>query len=276
MFGFADTMKARVSLAAMAAACLAALPAAAQSDVRLPADTPAESRGQMIATFYYSNSEQGFDADGNRIDIPDYRKLELYLLTEYRATDDLTLVVTPSFRDVAVEGAGDDSSGLGYTDLGARYRLAHGAGWSLAAQGTVRIPGDRRRDVLAQVGSTDAEYDLRMRGLYGFAVGEDSGFVDVQGAYRLRDGDPPNEYHLDVTLGYRPVPSLLVMAQSFSTFSDGRGSGVFDRYRYHNVQLSAVQQVARGVSLQAGWMGTLGGENALRERGAFGGVWLSF
>ena len=258
------------------AACLAAQPAAAQSDYVAPARASAEPRGQAIATFYYSNSEQGFDGDGNRIDIPDYRKLELYLLTEYRVSDDLTLLVTPSLRNVSVEGPDNDSSGLGYTELGGRYRLADGAGWSLAAQGTVRIPGDTRRDVLAQVGSTDAEYDFRLRGIYGFAAGEDSGFVDLQGGYRLRDGDPPNEYHLDVTAGFRPTPPLLLMVQSFNTFSDGRGRGVFDRYRYHNAQASAVYEVAPGLALQAGWMGTLGGENALRERGAFGGVWLSF
>ncbi|MBW4331987.1 transporter [Stakelama sp. CBK3Z-3] len=247
----------------------------AQTDGTIPSE-PSAPRGQVIATFYYSNSEQGFDADGHRVDIADYRKMELYLLTEYRVTDDVTLTVTPSLRDVSVEGPDNDSSGLGYTDVGARYRFAHGDGWSLATQGTIRIPGDSRRDVLAQVGSTDTEYDLRLRGIYGFAIGADSGFVDLQGAYRLRDGDPPNEYHVDITAGYRPAPRLLLMAQSFNTFSDGRGEGIFDRYRYHNAQLSAVYEVAPGLSLQAGWVGTLGGKNALRERGAFGGVWVSF
>ncbi len=232
-------------------------------------------RGQMIATFYYSKSTRGFDADGQTIDISDYEKLELYVLAEYHVSDDLTLLLKPSLRDVSVEG-GEDSSGLGYTDIGARYRLTGDNDRSLAFEATARIPGVDREDSIAQVGSTDAEYDLRLRGFHGFALGEDSGFVDLQGSYRLREGDPPNEFHADITLGYRPLPDLLLMAQSFSTISDGSGQGIFDRYAYHNVQLSAVKQVAPGVSLQAGWVGTIGGRNALRERGVFAGLWLSF
>ncbi|MCJ2188867.1 transporter [Novosphingobium beihaiensis] len=264
--------------AAIAALGLAAgAPAFAQTDLpeaAIPAD--GKGHGQIIATFYYSNSDKGFDRNGKTIDIADYQKLELYLLAEYNVTDKLTLVATPSLRDISVEGSGNDTRGLGYTELGARYRLVQGNGWSLSAQGTARIPGDTRRDSLAQAGSTNMEYDLRLRGTYGFAVGRGSGFVDVQGAYRLRDGAPPNEYHADVTAGYRPVPDLLLMAQSFNTFSDGSGRGIFDRYRYHNIQLSIVKDIAPQVSLQAGWLATLGGENALRERGAFGGVWIRF
>ncbi|PEQ10496.1 hypothetical protein B2G71_21965 [Novosphingobium sp. PC22D] len=275
MAEFNSALRCLILVAATCAAFVSP-PARAQSDTTIPPAVSGEPRWQAIASFYYSNSKQGYDGNGDRIDIADYRKLELYLLTEYRVSDDVTLVLTPSLREVSVEGPDNDSSGLGYTDVGARYRFAEGDGWSLAAQGTVRIPGDTRPDVLAQIGSTDAEYDARLRGIYGFASGSDSGFVDIQGAYRLRDGDPPNEFHLDVTAGYRPVETLLVMAQSFNTFSDGDGRGIFNRYRYHNAQLSAVYDVAPGLSLQAGWLGTLGGENALRERGAFGGVWISF
>lgn len=254
--------------------CLAA-PATAQNDGAIGVG-PAGPDGQVIATFYYSNSESGFDGDGDKIDIADYRKIELYLLAEYKVSDDLTLVLTPSFRDVSVEGSGDDSSGLGYFDIGLRQRLASGRDWSFAVQGTARIPGKGRRDSLAQVGNTDAEYDLRGRFIRSFAVGPDSGFVDLQGSYRFRDGDPPNEMHADITAGFRPKSDLLVLAQSFNTFSDGRGQGIFDSYRYHNVQLSLVQDISPGVALQLGALATLAGENALRERGIFGGVWVNF
>ena len=230
--------------------------------------------GQVIATFYYSNSESGFDADGDRVDIPDYRKLELYVLAEYTVTDEVTLVFTPSVRDIAVEGPDNDASGLGYTDLGLRYRFAETQNSSLAIQATARIPGEGRDDLRAQVVSTDPEYDFRLRGFHGFTLDGDSGFLDLQGSYRFRAGAPPNEFHTDVTIGYRPVPSLLLMAQSFNTISDGRGD--LQSYRFHNVQLSAVKQIANGVSLQLGWISTVAGKNALRERGAFGGVWISF
>lgn len=249
--------------------------AIAQPDGRIEPG-PAEPDGQAIATFYYSNSESGFDADGDRIDIADYRKIELYLLTEYSLSENTTLVLTPSFRDVSVEGSDDDTSGLGYFDIGVRQRLASGEDWSFAVQGTARIPGNGREDSLAQVGNTDAEYDLRGRFVRSAKVGSGYGFFDLQGSYRFRAGDPPNEMHADITAGYRPAPDTLLLAQSFNTFSDGRGQGIFDSYRYHNVQLSLVQDITPALSLQAGALATLAGENALRERGVFGGVWLRF
>ncbi|MBX7480935.1 transporter [Qipengyuania qiaonensis] len=255
------------------AGLLAANPAVAQDVV--PATTDQADKGQVIASFYYSKSSRGFDADGNSIDIADYEKVELFLLAEYEIVPDLTLIFKPSFRGVSVEG-GDDDSGLGYTDIGGRYRFAESQDGWFAVETTVRIPGVSRDDNLAQVGSTDAEYDFRLRGFHNLALGNSGGFVDAQASYRLRDGDPPNEFHADVTLGYRPDPDFLLMAQSFNTISDGAGQGIFDEYRYHNLQLSGVLNVSRSVALQAGLMGTIAGENALRERGFFGGVWVSF
>lgn len=66
--------------AALLAAALPLAPAQAQSmppadALSAPADGQAKSN-QIIATFYYSNSTQGFDADGHTIDIPDYGKTE--------------------------------------------------------------------------------------------------------------------------------------------------------------------------------------------------------
>jgi hypothetical protein len=257
---------------------LASLLAAPQAHAQTLTATEAgdgSNKGQAIATFYYSKSTRGFDADGDSIDIADYEKVELYLLAEYEVAPQLTLIFKPSFRNVSVEG-GDDDSGLGYTDIGGRYRFAENTDGWLAVEATARIPGVSRDDNLAQVGSTDAEYDFRLRGFHNLSFGADSGFIDGQASYRLRDGDPPNEFHADVTLGYRPDPDFLLMVQSLNTISDGAGQGIFDEYRYHNMQVSGVLTVSQSVSLQAGLVGTIAGENALRERGFFGGVWVSF
>ena len=234
-----------------------------------------KGKGQAIATFYYSDSPKGFDGNGDVIDMRDYTKTELYLLMEYGVTDDLTVIVTPSLRDVTVEN-GQDSKGLGYTDVGARYRVFHKDGMVVSLQGLARIPGDSRRDVLAQVGNTDAEYDLRMLVGDTFKVGKGYAFLDVQGAYRFRTGNPPDEYHADVTLGYRPVPQLMFLAQSFNTISNGSGEGVFRSYNYSNAQLSAVYDISPKVSVQLGALGTIAGKNALRERGLFTGLWFHF
>lgn len=261
---------------AVSLAFLFGLPAGASAQTIDAAPLSQDVRGgQAIATVYFTQSSRGFDSNGNVVDIDNYDKFEIYLLAEYDITQDLTLIFNPIFRNVSVEN-GDDSSGLGYTAFGARQKVLKGdQGW-IALEGTVRIPGVERADNLAQVGSTDTEYDLRVRGFRNFQIGNLPSFVDAQTSYRLRAGDPPNEFHGDLTVGVRPSSDWLILAQSFVTISDGAGQGVFDSYRYHNVQLSGVRTITDGVSLQFGLTGTVAGRNALRERGAFAAVWVSF
>lgn len=241
-------------------------PAAAQ------AFTQPQGHGRVIVSTLGSGSDRAFDDAGNAADISHYDQLQVYVLGEYGVTHDLTLLLTPSYRSVSVRGQ-PDSDGLGYTDVGARYRIAHDSRFVVSVQGLVRIPGQTRRDVLAQIGQIDAEYDLRAQGAFTFGGGS---FVIAEGAYRLRAGDPPDDVHLDATLGIRAAPRLLLLANSYNTISNGSGRGVFRRYRYHNAYASAAYDVSRSLTLQFGGYGTLAGRNALRERGLFGGVWFRF
>jgi hypothetical protein len=238
--------------------------------------TKPQGTGEVIVTSINTTSHRGYDTDGNTQDIPDYDKSEVYVLAEYGVTDDLTVMATPSFSDVHTQGPGGDTSGLGYTELGARYRLAHSDGSVFSVQGTVRLRGERRRDTLGQVSADGNEYDLRLLGGTSFVLAGMNGFVDVQGGYRLRDRAPPNEFHADATLGIRPAQSLLLMAQSFTTISDGAGAAGFPKYRYSNIYVSGVVDVTSSLSLQAGGIATIAGRNALRERGFLAGVWYRF
>lgn len=236
----------------------------------------AEGQGQVIVTGIYSHSGKGFDAKGKTVDIDDYTKEEVYFLAEYGLTEDLTLLVTPSFSHVDVDRADAETNGLGYTELGARYRLAHGASTVFSLQGSVRIPGKKRRDSIAQVGATDSEIDLRALVGKSFKIGGSDAFVDLQGGYRIRNGQPPSEFRLDATLGIRPAPKLLLLAQAFNTKSDGAGRGIFGKYRYTNAYVSGVYDIAPRWSLQVGALATVSGRNALRERGVLAGVWFRF
>lgn len=253
-----------------AALCLLPATGASAAGWTMPA-----GEGRIITNGFFSNSDKAFDDRGKAVDIPDYRKTEVYALAEYGITDDLTLIVTPSFRDVSVR-RGSDSSGLGYTDIGARYRLTGSPTSVLSVQAVARIPGKRREDNLAQVGNTDAEYDLRAQYGTSFGGADRGGFLIVEGGYRIRTDDPPNEFRADVTLGYRPTSRLLLLGSVFSTISDGSGRGIFGKHRYHNLYASGVYDVSPRVALQLGAMGTIDGRNALRERGLFAGLWFRF
>lgn len=257
---------------ALAAMLLLAAPA----QLRANAFPMPAGEGRLIVTPIYSVADKGFNNRGNAVDIPRYRVAESYFQIEYGLTSDLTLLLTPSLRDISVRG-GRDTSGLGYTDIGARYRIANLDGWNISLQGLARIPGKKRRDIAAQIGSTDMEYDLRATVGRGFSIGKRDGFFSLEGSYRFRDDDPPDETHVDASLGYRATDRLLLLINSYNTFSNGRGRGLFDyRFRYHDVFASGVYDLNKSVSLQLGARATVAGRNALRERGAFAGLWFRF
>ncbi|HEX7819440.1 MAG TPA: transporter [Sphingobium sp.] len=229
-------------------------------------------KGRIIITGLHTESARAFGDDGKAIDIPDYHQDQLYFQAEYGLTDDLTLLATPSYQGVDVDGT-DKTSGLGYTDIGARYRIAHGDNWTFSVQGLARIPGKKRADRAAQIGRTDAEYDMRAGAGYSFG----SSFISLEGGYRLRAGDPPNEFHADFTFGTRLTPRLMLMASSYNTFSDGRGVNVFNQsYRYNDVYPSLVYDITKNLSVQAGYFATVSGHNALRQRGPALGLWVKF
>jgi hypothetical protein len=229
-------------------------------------------QGRIIITGLHTESSKGFGNDGKIIDIPDYHQDQVYFQAEYGLTNDLTLLLTPSYQGVDVNGT-DKTTGLGYTDIGARYRIAHGDNWIISVQGLARIPGKKRADRAAQIGRTDAEYDMRAGVGYSFG----SSFISLEGGYRLRAGDPPNEFHADFTFGTQLAPRLSLMASSYNSFSDGRGVNIFNQsYRYNDVYPSLVYELTKNFSVQAGYFATISGRNALRQRGPTLGLWVKF
>jgi hypothetical protein len=251
---------------------LAALPAPALAS----AFPQPRGEGRVIATAVYSVSDKGFDSSGDVIDIPDYDQFNIYLQGEYGLTDDLTLILSPSYRNISVEGTNRDTSGLNFIEAGARYRVASLGSGLVSLQGTVRIPGETFDDRFAQINQEGVETDFRVQYGSGFGENGGAGFFSAEAGYRFRAEEPPDEFHLDLTLGIQAAPRLRLIGSLYNVFSNGRGSGIFDSYRYHNLYATAVYDVSERVSVQFGGQATIAGENALRERGLVGGLWFRF
>ncbi len=228
--------------------------------------------GRAIVTAVLTNSPKGFDGDGNVVDIDNYNQDQVFVNAEYGVTDDLTLILAPSYRHISVENA-ENTTGLGYTEVGARYRLAKGSNWTVSAQGLLRIRGQGRSQRVAQLGNNSTDFDARLAG----AVSGSTTFVSAEGGYRFRSGDLPNEFHADINAGAHLGEKVMVLASSTNTFSDGRGQGFFNqKYKYGDVFLSAVYDLTDHFSVQAGYTATIYGKNALRQRGPLFGVWYKF
>lgn len=238
---------------------------------------PAGSGTAYLSTTATSN-DRYFNDDGNSFSNQEYRKVETQLLVEYGLTDSLTGFVGPSFLHTSVGGSGGDRySGLGYTDFGLRKRLYTDGANVFSVQATGRVPGASNSGNPAEVGYTGMEYDLRV--LYGrsFRIGNWPAFADAELAWHIRNGAPPSEYRVDLTLGARPAREWLVLLQSFSVISNGAGTGPFNLpYRYYKIQPSVVWDFAPKWSAQLGAVATVAGRNSWREQGVVAGLWRRF
>ena len=92
------------------------------------------------------------------------------------------------------------------------------AGDPLSLQLGLRAPlGDVAGGRPPQLGTDDAAAELRLLYGRGFETRFGGAFFDGQAAVRRNFGDDADEIRLDVTVGLRPEPRWLVMAQSFTT-----------------------------------------------------------
>jgi hypothetical protein len=234
-------------------------------------------RGHAIVTATTSGASEVFDGAGRTVAAPRYRKFEFQALFEYGVADWITAIVSPGLQHIDIAAPiSANRSGLGNSEFGARYRILDGGNWIFSGQSTVRVPGTFDTGNPAAVGHNRIEFDLRLLFGYSFAFGGWPAFLDLQVAQRFRLGDAPNEMRMDATLGMRPAPQWLVMAQLFNVISQGGSPPLFPSYDYHKFQLTVVYELTRQWSMHAGGFTTYHGRNALREDGLQFGAWYRF
>ncbi len=235
-----------------------------------------EGSGEVDFTLSATSAYQAFYGSA-LAPTPHYDKLDPQAWIEYGVTDAFTAILAPSLQQVDIASPIDaQRTGLGYTELGGRYRLFQNDSWVFSGQATLAVPGAFDNANPAAVGYTDVETDVRGLVGHSFSINGLPAFVDLQFAERLRSGAPPNEFHADMTFGVEPLSRWLVLAQSFNVVSEGSGRAPFTSYDYYKFQLSAVYALTPAVSVQLGGITTYAGRNALQENGLIAGVWSKF
>lgn len=254
-----------------------------------------QGRGQIIVTTTFADARKAYDARGRLIETPSYRKFETRAYLEHGLTDWLTLVGEGGYMnfhgasapldplnllvDEAKAGlpfllpprAGLRYQGLGLGAFGARIRLFVYGDYFVSLEGSLRAasPAARRfldmRDAL--------QPDARLLVGRPFEFFGMPGFLDAQIGYRAR-GQNGGEIRADVSGGIRPLPSVLLLAQSFSAMAPRGGvAGVMAAQKF---QLSAIFDATASLSLQLGALAALGGVNSPAERGLISALWWRY
>ena len=254
-----------------------------------------ENHGQVMLTTTFADAEKAYDSKGRLVATPPYRKFETQLYVEHGVADGLTFIgegaamdfsgapetTIDLARSIAEAKAGslistERSPGLHYRGLGlgaagARLRLACFGDYILSTQATVRAASSQARRFLDM--SQPVAADARLLLARFFVLAGMTGFLDSQIGVRSGGQNGP-EARLDMTAGLRPLPDLLMMAQSFSAFAP-RG-GVAPVMAAQKFQLSAVYDVTPSISLQIGGVVAILGVNSPAERGVFSALWWRY
>jgi hypothetical protein len=242
-----------------------------QDPARAGAWLQKKGHGLLILSTTMLSGDKVFDTDGRPFSIPRYNRFDADAWLEYGLTDQFTLVLQPALRSVRVAKPYDlRYTGFGDSSFGLRIGLWSSSDTVFSVQPMVRVPGG---PLLA---GTHVQTEIRLLYGHSYWLGAWPAFIDTEFAYRFGGGVLPDEAHSDVTLGVRPRPDTMVMAQMFGTFAFIRAEGFYASGWEYKAAVSLVWDFARNWSVQAGGIATVAGANTLRERGYFAAIWKRF
>ena len=231
--------------------------------------------GQIIETLF------GWAGDGAHFPSgasgPKESRIEAQTYVEYGLFDRLTVVgQTAIERYELTAPTADVYRGLDYSGLGLRWKFWSSDALVVSAEATAFAPGARDFAHSAQAGDTGGAGEGRLLAGYNFNVGATPAFLDAEGAFRLRSAGPPDEWHIDLTLGLKPSARVMWLLQNFSTVSMGSGSPGFSAWSSQDVQLSLVYALDEHWSVQAGAFTSFATVNTNSQRGLLVAVWRRF
>lgn len=236
----------------------------------------APGEGLLILAGTYDYADRGFDPDGRPREAIRYEKQEISLFGEYGLTRRITLVGRAALQDVTIENDGmiDTKSGLAASEIGARAVVFRRDWDVLSIQATLVLPGDVENVSDLRLGEGGRDYEARV--LYGrsFALLGGDGFAEAQAGWRVRQGAPPDEARLDLTLGWSDN-GWSAMAQAFGLYGTG---ATLPRRDYENLKLQAsvARELGDRMQLQFGAFRTVAGRSIVQETAVFVAVWRRF
>ena len=233
-----------------------------------------QGTGQLIQTF------SGWSGDGapwgGQPGVQQWRgEAETY--GQYGVTDTLTIFgQTALERYVLTQPESSSYTGLDYSELGMRQRIWTSGTWVASGEATLFLPGAYNPASPAQTGNTGGAGEGRLLVGTNYAFGFVRGFVDLEGAYRLRTAGPPDEWHGDATVGLELPYGLMALAQDFNTISSPSKNLSFPAWRSSMVEFSLVSAPFWRWRVQLGWFQTVLAIRTNTERGVALALWRDF
>ena len=256
--------------AASALAFIVGAPAAAFAG----AWTLPQGTGQVITTLY---GWTGFGPPWGGNPPANQSRFDAQTYAQFGLTDSLTVFGETAFEHYSIgQPTPDTYNGLDYSGLGLRTKLWSTGEWVFSGEATAFIPGAHDAKAPAQEGNTGWAGEARLNAGRNFTLWWVPGFVDAEVAYRLRTEGPPDEWHGDLTVGFKFTPQIMLLLQDFTTVTMATKDPTFPAWRSSGVEASVVYALNDKWSLQAGVFSTVWTVKTNTEHGVTVAVWRNF
>ena len=233
-----------------------------------------QGSGQLIATLY---GWTGFGPPWGGNPPVSQSRVDAQTYVQYGLTDSLTIFGQTALEHYALgDPTPNTYNGLDYSDVGLRAKLWSTGDWVFSGEATGFIAGARDPNAPAQEGNTGWAGEARLNAGINFRLGAIPGFIDAEVAYRLRTAGPPDEWHGDLTVGFKFRPRLMLMLQDFTTVSSPSTDATFSEWRQSVVEASVVYALDDKWSLQLGLFSTVWTVKTNTQHGVALAVWRSF
>ena len=158
-----------------------------------------------------------------------------------------------------------------------RYNIHRGSYDSLSIQAGIYTPGIAHDTRSLRIGEQNASYAVSLS--YGVSVPLPAGmaaFASAEGSYRYRPGANADEIGIIGTLGFRPLPRWMLLAQSFSTIGVRNNAPGGTDYAINKVQFSVVHDLTERHAIALGYMREIDGRRVSLGSAIIGSLWYKY
>ena len=244
--------------------------------------TQDEGHGQVILQAGpYRSDVNGTDDRGRTTGIGKLYRGDAGAYWEHGVSPRWTVGLAPrlqaSWLDDRVNHRTTASQGLAELGGFARYRLYKGDYDVLSIQGGVSTPGIANDSTRLRI--AEPHPSLAMSLAYGIGLPLPRGmsaFAAFEAGYRYRPGTAADELRLDASIGFRPIPRWMLIAQSFSTLGMRNNGPNGADYAVNKVQFSVVHELTERHSIAVGYMREIDGRRVALGQAVFGSLWYRY
>lgn len=249
--------------------------------------TLASGDALFILTGSSYDAGERFDDKGHAKSQPDYRQYDLNPYIEYGLRDGVTIGADTQLQRASQGGnptlRGQNNTGIGDSEIFLRKRLWQQNGFAVSIQPLIKLPSlQSSASDIPKLGNSHPDAALGLSGGYGFSAAGLNHFIALDTQYRYRFGAQKNQTNFAATAGIHVSQRWTIMPQAFLTYRTGKRANAgftessADDYNLVRLQLAAVYELRKDVSLQFGGFDDIYGKDTGHGRGVLLALWKRF